>query len=542
MVNFQLVASALFSVMALANPLPGQQVLTNPVIYEDYPDVDVFRVGDVFYYSSSTFAFSPGAPVLKSYDLANWQVVSHSVPHLDFGDEYDIESETSRAYVKGIWASSMRYRESNDMFYWMGCIQSTNKTYVYTAPGNGALENNGEVEEWEWSRAGVIDACYYDNGIFFDEDDTLYVTYGARQLYVVQLDDDFNEVRSEMVYDSGEDIYLEGAHFYKAKGYYWVIPTIVASGESVLRSKTPFGPYEHRVFWDRLDGPLPNAGYAHQGGMVDLPNGDWWFVAFLDAYPAGRIPVAAPIVWDSENWPSIRLDCKGHWGVHYRLPVSANKTVPPMTGTDDFKGPKLDENWEWNHNPDNDAWEFAEDGGVVLHTASITEDFFSARNSLTRRAVGPRAQATFEFDISNMKNGDRAGAAFFRAQAAYIGVHKSGDSNRLVMVDGLELSNEADWQTEDQGTVQAEGPSISGDTVFLRIDADVTPAFGLSPVREALFSYSTDGKDWEQLGSPYVLSNAWQFFSAFRYTAFNFATEELGGSVTLRKFSVETIE
>ncbi|KAK0391832.1 hypothetical protein NLU13_1331 [Sarocladium strictum] len=539
----KLIAAGLLGSMGLANPLPGsEKVLTNPVIYEDYPDIDVFRVGDVFYYSSSSFAFSPGAPVLKSYDLVNWTPVSHSVPRLDFGDEYDIANETDRAYVKGIWASGMRYRESDDKFYWMGCVQSTGKTYVYTSPGHGALEKNGEVQDWEWSRAGVIDKCYYDNGIFFDEDDKLYVSYGNRELYVVELDNDFSEVRSEMIYDSGEDIYLEGSHFYKAKGYYWVVPTQVASGEWALRSKDPFGPYDHRVFWNGLQGPLSNAGYAHQGGMVDLPNGDWWFVAFMDAYPAGRMPVVAPIEWDADDWPSIKLDSNGHWGVNYPMPISTHRKVPSMVGKDKFKGPKLDENWEWNHNPDNEAWEFRKGGGLVLRTASVTEDFFSARNSLTRRAVGPHAQATFEIDIRNMKDGDRAGAAFFRAQAAYIGIHKTGDDARLVMVDGLQLNATSSWQTASNGTIQAEGPSVSGDKVFLRIDADITPAFGLSPVREALFSYSNDGKTWTQLGPAYLLSNSWQFFSAFRYTAFNFATKELGGSVTLESFSVEVLE
>jgi beta-xylosidase len=77
----------------------------NPSLWQDYPDLDVFRVGDVFYYSSSTFAFSPGAPVLKSYDLVNWTPVSHSVPRLNFGSRYDLNSATDRAYVKGIWAS-----------------------------------------------------------------------------------------------------------------------------------------------------------------------------------------------------------------------------------------------------------------------------------------------------------------------------------------------------------------------------------------------------------------------------------------------------
>lgn len=60
---------------------------SNPVLWEDHPDLDVFRIGDVFYYPSSTFAYSPGAPVLKSYDLVNWEPVSHSVPELNFGDK-----------------------------------------------------------------------------------------------------------------------------------------------------------------------------------------------------------------------------------------------------------------------------------------------------------------------------------------------------------------------------------------------------------------------------------------------------------------------
>jgi beta-xylosidase len=50
---------------------PRASTFTNPPLWEDYPDLEVIRVGDAFYYTSSTFAFSPGAPVLKSYDLVN---------------------------------------------------------------------------------------------------------------------------------------------------------------------------------------------------------------------------------------------------------------------------------------------------------------------------------------------------------------------------------------------------------------------------------------------------------------------------------------
>jgi len=260
----------------------------NPVLWQDLPDIDVFRVGDVFYYSSSSFAYSPGAPLHKSYDLVHWTPVTHSVPSLDFGVNYNLNGGS--AYVKGIWASTARYRTSSDQFYWIGCIQS-GKTYVYTSPGSGAANNSGEVPSWNWKQAAVINRCYYDCGMLIDEDDTIYVAYGNRKLSVAQLSKDgLKEVRNEQVYDAGS-ITLEGSHMYKINGYYWIIPTKPASGEYMLRSKSPWGPYEAKVFWDSVPGPLSNAGYAHQGGMIQTNDGKWHYMAFLDAYPGGRIPV-----------------------------------------------------------------------------------------------------------------------------------------------------------------------------------------------------------------------------------------------------------
>jgi beta-xylosidase len=154
----------------------------NPVLWEDYPDLDVFRVGDVFYYSSSTFAFSPGAPVLKSYDLVNWTPVSHSVPTLNFGTKYDLPSSSNRAYVKGIFASTLRYRKSTDTFIWLGCVEY-GKSWVWTAPGMNAVANNGEVSSWTWTAKGTL-PCYYDSGLFIDDDDTMYVAYGGTQIHV----------------------------------------------------------------------------------------------------------------------------------------------------------------------------------------------------------------------------------------------------------------------------------------------------------------------------------------------------------------------
>lgn len=187
--------------------------LTNPVIYQDYPDLDVFRIGDAFYYSSSTFAFSPGAPVLKSYDLNSWSPVSHSIPTLNFGDKYNLNGAGSRAYVKGVWASTLRYRASNDMFYWMGCIENS-KTYIWTAAGTGAGKNNGEVTKWNWTARGTINKCYYDCGLFIDDDDKMYMAYGNTKIQVSQLAaDGLSEVKSQQVYEGGST-YIEGARMY----------------------------------------------------------------------------------------------------------------------------------------------------------------------------------------------------------------------------------------------------------------------------------------------------------------------------------------
>lgn len=274
---------------ATGNPLGARAATTfnNPVLWQDYPDLDVFRVGDVYYYSSSTFAFSPGAPLLKSYDLVNWAPETHSVPRLNFGAQYDLQSSTSRAYVKGIWASTARYRNSTDTFYWYGCI-SGGPTYIWTASGTNAGKNNGEVKSWNWQSKGSLSRCYYDNGLLIDDDDTMYMVYGGTTIRVAQLSKDgFSEVKDQAVYTSPDNLYIEGSRMYKINGWYYIFVTKPADDEYVLKSKNIWGPYERRILVDSIAGPLSYAGNAHQGGIVNTKDNKWYYMAFMDAYPGG---------------------------------------------------------------------------------------------------------------------------------------------------------------------------------------------------------------------------------------------------------------
>src|SRR5690349_1499885 len=89
---------------AAPQPRPAPQAsYTNPVQWEDMYEADVIMVEDAYYYSASTMHYSPGAPILRSYDLVHWEYAGHSVPRLDFGAKYDLNG--GRAYIRGVWAS-----------------------------------------------------------------------------------------------------------------------------------------------------------------------------------------------------------------------------------------------------------------------------------------------------------------------------------------------------------------------------------------------------------------------------------------------------
>ncbi|KAK3994431.1 family 43 putative glycoside hydrolase [Cladorrhinum sp. PSN332] len=532
---------SLLHVLALFLPLSlttAATTFTNPIIWQDHPDLDVFRVGDAFYYSSSTFAYSPGAPVLRSYDLVNWEPVSHSVPTLNFGAAYNLTGNNNRAYVKGIWASTLRYSARRDRFYWLGCVDG--KTWVWI--------HNGLDRDWNWQARGTVSGagCYYDAGMLVDDDSgEIFVVYGNREIRVAQLSDDgkgnLKETRNQAVYNSGSET-VEGARLYKIKGQYYVFITRPADSEYVLRGASVWGPYVRRALVERISGPLTNAGYAHQGGVVDTQDGRWYYVAFLDAYPGGRIPVMAPLTWTGDGWPQVVVDqgTKG-WGREYPVPVNTTKTVKGMLGgVEEFKGEKLGEAWEWNHNPDDGKWGLDTNGGLVLKTATVTGDLFAARNTLTHRIVGPKSRGTFKIDVAGMRDGDRAGAVLFRDQAGYIGIHKTGNTASIVVVNSLNLA-EGTWTTSSTGKVAATGPSFAGSEVWFRIQADITPAFGTSIGRQATFSYSLDGKTFTNLGPALTLSNSWRYFTGYRYGVFNFATKGLGGEVKVKSFSMELV-
>ncbi len=64
----------------------------NPLINMDMPDIDVIKANGFYYMVSTTMFFTPGAPILRSKDLKNWELVSYIFDKIEDNDIYQLKN------------------------------------------------------------------------------------------------------------------------------------------------------------------------------------------------------------------------------------------------------------------------------------------------------------------------------------------------------------------------------------------------------------------------------------------------------------------
>lgn len=106
----------------------GDGTFTNPPLYADYPDPDIIRVGEDFYFATTTFVNSPGLTILHSLDLVNWEIVSHVFPRLDGREQYDLKNGGD--YRRGVFAPSLRFHGGT---FYIAVTPVNQNTRVYYA-------------------------------------------------------------------------------------------------------------------------------------------------------------------------------------------------------------------------------------------------------------------------------------------------------------------------------------------------------------------------------------------------------------------------
>lgn len=503
---------AIYGQTALAQ-VPSAQ---NPLIYADVPDLSMVRVGDTYYMTSTTMHMSPGVPVMKSKDLVNWEMVSYCYDQLEDMDELNLDNGKN-AYSRGSWASCIRYHKG--IYYVSTFAQTTGKTYIFSTK---------DIEKGPWETISFKPA-YHDHTIFFDDDDRIYMIWGAGKLMMAELKDNLSGLKEgtqrvlieNASAPAGTNIMLgaEGSQLFKVKGKYYLFNITWPKGGMrtviVHRANQIGGPYEGRV-------ALQDKGVA-QGGLIDTPDGRWFAYLFRDYGAVGRIPYLVPVEWQ-DGWPVLGIEGK----VPETISLPASKgLIPGLVASDEFNRKKGDRAlplvWQWNHNPENELWSVTQRKGFLrLTTGRVDPDFLMARNTLTQRVIGPESFGSTLVDVSGMKDGDFAGLALLQKKYGLVGVKVEGSSRWVVMV-----------SAESGEVVEMERVPLTRKMVYLKADAYFTDR-----ADSAHFYYSLDGKSWSQIGSTLKMEYTLPHFMGYRFGLFNYATKDIGGFVDFDWFRI----
>ncbi|MFB4268289.1 family 43 glycosylhydrolase [Nonomuraea sp. GTA35] len=294
----------------------GDGTYSVPLLRSDVPDVSVERVPaaengegrDVYYMISTTMHLSPGAPIMKSYDLVNWEIVNYVFDRASIGDAFSLRNGQS-SYGQGQWASSLRHHDG--VFYVVFNTNNLGGAYVY---------RTDDIENGAWQRT-ALGRSLHDPSLFFDTDGTPYIFYGSGGTSAVRLDAGLTAIEQDHPNIFRASDYagrpfigglFEGAQFYHIDGYYYAVIITWPPGQGrqvvMLRSKELLGRYTSAggVNTYEARGVLNSNGFA-QGSLVPIAREggrtDWYGMFFRDTFPIGRIPALIPATWQ-DGWPT----------------------------------------------------------------------------------------------------------------------------------------------------------------------------------------------------------------------------------------------
>ena len=533
------ILNSLFSVCHAQLPAStedaGKITLANPLMWADYPDPDIIRVGEYYYLVTTTMHLFPGGPIMRSKDLVNWEVVSYLTDAIKDTPRYDLKEGT--VYGRGQWATTLRY---NNGTFWALFVANDDphKSMVFKTddPAKG------------WTLHSRLPA-YHDSSLFFDDDGRVYVFSGSGNIKLVELNADLTAekpggIRKTLELKGKPEGLHEGSRVIKHDGMYYLLCISwprTGRQEICYRSRNIEGPYESKVMLKSDFGGFP---YAGQGTIVDGKHGEWYGVIFQDRGAVGRILTIEPCSW-IDGWPLLGTNGDGKIPATVSLyddygnlstannvgnSVSVATTQHPTTTN-------VKPDFQWNHNfiredittatgslTQPGAW-------VTLKTSQTASSIFDARNTLTWRTWGPSCSDTISINASKIKDGDVAGFSAFNGDAAAVYIKKENGKAFLEYVEeSVQLTNDTkaitavDRKNEERIALKASALK----DIRIAISCDFMPGRDI-----ATFAYSTDkGKSWKSIGKAFRMRFDYRrLFMGTRFAACYFSTKQAGGTV-----------
>ncbi len=396
----------------------------NPIVFADYSDPDVIRVGDTYYMTASSFNYIPGLPILTSKDLVNWKLVNYALDKIDY-EKYDIPQHS-----KGVWAPAIRYHNARFYIY-------------YGMPDEGIFMVSTKDPLGKWDKPvlvlegkGLIDSCP-----FWDDDGKAYIIHGYAKsrigfksyLGIFPMSSDGTKAIGEdhLLYNGVEtQPTIEGPKVYKRNGYYYVLAPaggVKPGWQTALRSKNIYGPYEEKIVLKQgnsiINGP-------HQGALVDTVNGDEWFIHFQDRGLYGRIVHMQPVIWEND-WPVMGINAQDGCGepclIHKKPNTGITEKLCSLEASDDFEDERLDLMWQWLGNPKENFYSLTERPGFLrlraLNPSGKEEPIlWESANVLTQKLVCPYFKATTCLHLTSLTEKEQAGMVMMGGHYAYISV------------------------------------------------------------------------------------------------------------------------
>ncbi|MBN2105582.1 glycoside hydrolase 43 family protein [bacterium] len=466
----------------------GNGMYKNPIVFADYSDPDVVKVGDDFYMTASSFNCVPALPILHSKDLVNWTLINHAI------QQFQDPAFNRPQHGKGVWAPAIRYH--NGEFY-----------IYYGDPDRGIYMLKTENPSGRWSDPVLVKKAYgnIDPCPLWDDDGRVYLVHafahsraGVKSLLQVnELSSDGTKILDKgiVVFDGHQDHpTIEGPKFIKRNGYYYIFAPAggVSSGwQTVLRSGNIYGPYEDRIVM--AQGSTPING-PHQGAYLELDTGECWFVHFQDRDAYGRIVHLQPVHW-KDDWPIIGVDedgdGKGEPVLSHKKPdVGSTISIQIPQTTDEFNISTLGLQWQWHANQQQQWYSLDETKGKIRLYAqplSIESNLWEAPFLLLQKFPAPEFTVTASLQLHS-QGSEKAGLIIMGRSYAYIAITTIDRRPHVIQ----SVCYDAD-QGESENLVSKV--PVQSDALFLSV--------AVKKGAVCSFQYSLDGTHYHSIGQSF---------------------------------------
>lgn len=476
--------------------LSGQaQTYVNPVIPGDFPDPSIIRVGKDYYATATTGGWAPEFPILHSEDLVNWKIVGavfNEKPSWAKGDFWapEIIADKGRYFVY----YTARRDEGKDKKGTL-CVAVA----VADKP-DGIYRDKGALVCQEM---GSLDAFFVR-----DENDKPYLVWKEdgndrgqpTWLYAQALDESGTKLlgKPKKLFrntDAWEKHVIEGAYIMRRDGYFYMFYSGNACcGRScdyalgVARSKTLLGKWEKNPA-----NPILPANETWQcpghGSIVETPDGRDFLLYHAyrkcsDAFNIGREALLDEVKFKN-GWATIN-DGRGPSN-GAQLPVAGSGQQSVFNLNDEFNENTLAPKWTF---PlfSNQKIELQNGFLTISPTAKQLAGEKMPEVVLAERTVSGTYTATARIDYAKMATDEFAGISAYSWRGSAIGIS---------IGNGKVFS----WRREDgkQQEVSALELPKNTNTISLQIKAKDGEIFN--------FAFSTDGKNWRNVGEKVVGSH-----------------------------------